>query len=288
MNYKDTIASLGAAALMLATGCSVNLTTPPERAEYDPAELEALECVPNLDQKIDESELQAALGVPISYLVNPAGSRAPVDLRGEVREADDGTTARRWDLSRGAGSAQVARIEASSIEGRWYASSFPTADFVAPADPAGRTENILRKDEDGLYLLGVASSEEAPAEGKTLLVYETEVPLYLFPLEVGDEWRAEGVSSNSTLRGLPYAGRDTYSVKVEAIGELALPDFTFEQVFMIRTKVTLQPAVGQSVSQQQVSFLFECFGEVARVTSLADEDLEFFEVASEIRRLGIE
>ncbi len=52
-----------------------------------------------------------------------------------------------------------------------------------------------------------------------------------------------------------------YTSREEAIGELALPDFTFEQVFMIRTKVTLQPAVGQSVSQQQVSFLFECFGD---------------------------
>jgi len=74
---------------------------------------------------------------------------------------------------------------------------------------------------------------------------------------------------------------------VDGAGELVLPDVTFTQALRVRTRTTIEPLVGQSTSQRQVSFFFECFGEVARATSLVDEPLEDFQTALEVRRLGL-
>lgn len=275
--------AVGAALLVTLAACDTNLTTPPDRPLYTPGELEPLACVPNLDGKLDADELREALETPVSYLVNPSGSTVAVDLAGQV----DDSGARRWDFAGGAEGDELARIEASALTGKWYADSFPEGQFVVPGDLGGLVENIYRRDEQGFYLLGVASSQEDPPEGQTLLVYEQPVALYRFPLEEGKRWVSVGTTRDATLRGLPYAGKDTYEVEVEAVGELLLPDLTFEQVYMIRTRTTIEPAVGQSVSQQQISFLFECFGEVARVTSATNEEEDFFDSAIELRRLGI-
>ena len=268
-----------------APGCVDENATPiPERQAYEPSEIEPLACVPNLDGKIESSELREAIGVPLTQRVSPAGGMPTVDLAGQI----DSAGARRWDFSSDDASDQYLQVQAEAITGKWYASSFAQADFVIDADGSGRTENIYSRDEEALYLLGVASSEEDPEEGKTLIVYEQPVALYLFPLETGKSWVSVGTSRNAMVRGLPYAGKDTYSVKVEAVGELKLPDLTFEQAHMVRTEVLLEPAVGTSISQQQLSFLFECFGEVARVTSLSDEDEAFFTTAGEVRRLALD
>lgn len=272
-------------ALVVAVGCVDENATPiPERQAYEPAEIEPLTCVPNLDGKLESSELREAIGVPLTQRVSPAGGMPTVDLAGQV----DSAGSRRWDFSSDDASDQYLQVEAEAISGKWYASSFAQADFVIDADGSGRTENIYRRDEEGLYLIGVASSKEDPAEGKTLIVYDQPVALYLFPLETGKNWVSVGTSRNAMVRGLPYAGKDTYKVTVEAVGELNLPDLTFEQAHMVRTEVLIEPAVGTSISQQQISFLFECFGEVARVTSLSDEDETFFTTANEVRRLALD
>ncbi len=92
---------------------------------------------------------------------------------------------------------------------------------------------------------------------------------------------------NGTLRGLPYAGRDTYEVSIDAAGQLILPDLTFTQALRSRTHLTVEPAVGPNVSTRQTSWLFECFGEVARATSLDNEPNDDFTTTSELRRLGL-
>jgi hypothetical protein len=92
---------------------------------------------------------------------------------------------------------------------------------------------------------------------------------------------------NGTVRGLAYAGKDTYETQVDGLGELRLPDLTFQQALRVRTRVILQPAVGATVITRQTSFLFECFGEVARATSVQNEENEKFTTAAEVRRLGL-
>ena len=73
---------------------------------------------------------------------------------------------------------------------------------------------------------------------------------------------------------------------VDAIGTIDLPQLTFEQVFRVRTKVTVEPTVGAAVVRHQTAFFSECFAEVARATSGDGEASADFSQAAELRRLG--
>ena len=269
--------------LLTALGCGENQTHP-MRDRYVPGEVAPLGCVPNLDGVIDASELAPAVSVPVSYLVTPAGVSAPVDVAGAV----DAAGRRVWDWSAGDGGDQLAVLEAAPLGVQWFADSFPGGEFVAPVDAGGRVLGVYVHDELALWLLGVASSEADPPEGRTRIVYDEPVALYRFPLAPGDEHLSVGEARDATVRGLPYAGRDVYEVRVDGSGVLELPDIGFDQVHRVRTRVTIEPAAGTPTSQRQVSYLFECFGEVARATSLPDEMEEDFTVASEIRRFALE
>lgn len=269
--------------LALLCACGDDQTRPRDKAPYKAAALEPLACVPNLDGQIDESELQASFGVPVSYLVSSPGEERGVDAAGKL--AADGSFLVDWSADY-AGD-RLARIEASALDGKWFAPSFPQGQFVAPFDVSSSTLAVYALAGGSLQLWGLASAEEAPAEGKTLLVYKTPIVLYAFPITVGSTWVSTGEIQNGTVRGLPYAGKDTYETKVDGAGELRLPDLTFTQALRVRTRVTLQPAAGKTVITRQVSFLFECFGEVARATSRQGEEEDIFTTAAEVRRLGL-
>jgi len=273
------------AAVLIAcciAACGDNQThPPPDRPPYQ-QDSGTLTCVPNLDGQIDASELQAALGIPVSYLVSPQGATRAVDLVGSVVGGQ-----RRWDLSIDfADDAQVF-FTADAPTSKWWASSFPTAQFTAPFDAGHTLDGVYRHDQDALWLLGVASADANPPEGKTLLVYDTPIPIIRFPLTVGASWVATGSITNGFVRGLPYAGKDVYEVDDAATGSLVLHDLTFQQVHELHTHVTVSPAVGASTSERQVSFFGECFGEVARATSQPGESDPNFGTAAELRRLGL-
>ena len=269
--------------LLAIAACGENETPPPTRGAYVAAEPEALPCVPNLDGKIESHELAPTLGIPATYLVSPAGKERTVDLVGAERDGK-----RSWELGVDFADDQVARISAQPLEGKWYAAEFAgvTGAIVTPIDAGGLTEGVYTHNETAFSLHGIASaSPDGP--NKTLLVYKTPIALYRFPLEPGVTYSTTGEVENGTFRGLPYAGRDTYEVKIDAAGEVSLPDFTVTQALRVKTKVTISPAAGQVTTQRQTSFLFECLGEVVRATSKLEEPDENFNVATELRRLGL-
>jgi hypothetical protein len=260
--------------------CGENLTR--DRDPVTETEPPNLTCIPNLNGRIDSEELSAAIGVPASFLVSPPGEERDVNVQGTA----DQTGAPIWQLSQDFASDQQAFIEASSLGGQWYEASFPTGDFAAPIDAAGTLQGVYRHTAEALYLLGVASTEEAPKSGQTLLVYDTPIGLYQFPIEPGKSWIASGSVQDGVAFGLPFAGKDTYEVEVGPTGTLELFDYTFEQVHRVKLHIVQEPAVGQSVSTRQSQFLFECFGEVARATSRPGETEDDFTTAAEVRRLG--
>ena len=268
--------------LALAAACSDNKTHPRVYGEYTGADPAPLACVPNLDGRIDSTEIAAAIDTPISYLVSPPGVERPVDVVGVP--IGDGKL--RWNYATDYADDQLAKIVPQEITGKWYEASFPPSAFVTPFDAAGRVENVVTQDEQALWLLGLASSESDPPEGRTLVVYQAPVALLRFPIEPGGAFVSTGVVENGLLRGLPYAGKDVYDVRVDGMGELVLPALVFTQVHRVRTHATVQPSVGASTSRRQVSFFFECFAEVARATSRADEPDENFGTAAELRRIG--
>ena len=266
---------------VLLAACGENRTYP-DRAAYAAATPAPLECVPNLDGAIDATELRAAFGVTVSYLVPPVGATRHVDVAGQQNT----NGARVWDLSADYADDQVAKLQASAVAGKWYASSFPTGQFVSPLNLAGTIDGVYANDGAALTLLGYASAVENPPEGKTLAVYSAPIALYRFPLQAGKEWISVSEVRNGTVRGLPYFGRDTYRITVDGSGELVLPDVTFTQALRVRTTATIEPSVGQPIVRRQVGWVFECFGEVARATAADNEAQDDFTNAVELRRLG--
>jgi hypothetical protein len=264
--------------------CGDNETPPPAKGPYVGTSPAALECVPNLDGKIEARELAPRFGVDAHYVVSPAGKERNVDLVGAEESGR-----RVWRFGLDFADDQVARFSAQRLEGKWYAASFggiPGA-FVVPLDAAGTTEGVYTHSERGFFLHGVASKEADPPEQKTLLPYDPPATLYQFPLAPGLSFRTTARVRNGTFRGLPFASEDTYEVAVDGAGELSLPDFVLTQAMRVRTTITVVPTAGQTTTQKQTSFLFECLGEAARATSRLGEPEQNFTTAAELRRLGL-
>jgi hypothetical protein len=271
--------------LFLATffsACFDNRTFP-EHQPYQPPQQQPLACLPDLDGRITAEEMVVAYGVVAHYLVSPAGEERAVDLAGKI----DAQGRRYWDWGAEYASDQTMTVSPQPLSDQWFAGNFPGGQFVTPFDAGGSLQAVYSLNAGGFYFHGVASRQESPAGGKTLLAYQQPVLLYQLPLSVGQKRVAVGEVRNGYFQGLPYAGRDTYEVEVDAAGRLELTQFVFTQALRVRTRTTVEPAVGQSSSQRQVSFLFECYGEVARATSRLGEKEADFTVASEVRRLGL-
>jgi hypothetical protein len=270
-------------AASVVPACGDNLTQVDTRKAYVSSAPTPLTCVPNLDGKIDGAELAPSFDTSARYLVSPADREQPISLAPRV----DGAGKNTWNFSVDDATDQLAVFQAEPITGKWFASSFPQGAFVAPFDAGATVLSVYTHSSEALSLLGLVSREPSPPEGKTLLVYNAPIELYRFPLSPGVSYTVSADAQNSTLRGLPYAGRDTYEVKVDAAGTLDLPDVRFEQALRVRVKATVVPAAGQTVSTRQTQFLVECFGEVMRATSRNNEAEEDFTIAREIRRLGL-
>jgi hypothetical protein len=276
--------ALVTAACAWSAACEDNLTHPAVTTPYEAGTIAPLSCVPNLDGVIQSSELQPSLGVPAFYRVNAANTTRTVDVAGEVNDAGQLV----WDWGASYANDQVATIEATPLQGKWYASSFPSGQFVTPFDAADTLEAVYSQDDNGAYLYGLASKVQNPPEGETLWVYETPVTLYKFPLTPGTSWTTSGTITNGLVQNLPYAATDTYQGTDDATGQLILPDFTFTQAHRLRFVVTtVFSAGGNPQVNRQVSFLSECAGEVGRASSQMNETSDNFTTAAEQRRLGM-
>jgi hypothetical protein len=263
--------------LALASGCEDNRTP---AADQDGGR-QPLSCLPNLDGRIDADELPVAIERQTHYLLTGSTS---VDLVGQT----GGPSGITWSYP--TETAQDARVvfAAAKVTTQWYADTFPDATFSLANDASGFLHSIYRKDDNALWLLGVASSEPEPAGGRTLFRYTNPVALLRFPIEDGDHYTETGVIENSVLSGLPYVGTDTYEITVDGSGRLELPYVSFAPVLRVYTYLRREPAAGGvSTSRRQVSFMFECFGELARATSQADEANPNFTNAAELRRFAL-
>ncbi len=266
--------------------CGDNETPPPAKGAYQAGPVTPLPCVPNLDGRIESRELAPQIDIPANYLVNPAGKDRVVDLAGKTNAKG----ALSWQFGNDFADDTIAKLAAKQLKDQWFASSFATvkSPVVVPIDVGGRVQGVYTHEDAGFFLHGIASNEPDAREGKTLIVYAEPVMIYRFPLEPGAAWTSVGQTTKENfLRGLPYAGRDIYEVRVDGAGEVGLPDFVLTQALRVRTKLTIEPAAGKVTTQRQVGFLFECLGEVTRATSKLDETDENFTAAAELRRLGI-
>lgn len=266
-------------AMAVLVGCGDNLTHPVYGAGGGGAG--QLACLPNLDGRIDAAEFKAVLDTPVDYLV---GNSRPVNLVGEV----DAQGRRVWNFSKEYPDDGQITVQATALADKWYQASFPEGQWVAPADALGTIDGVYAADPQAVYLLGLASKEEDPADGKkTLLVYDEKVAVYRFPLTPGSSWISVGTVTGATANGLPYSGSHKYEIEDDGAGQLKLANLAFEQAHRVRTTLTIESAAApdQTIVRRQTGFVFECFGEVVRATAADGEANPDFGTAAELRRL---
>jgi hypothetical protein len=273
----------GVAAVALCALTACEPAPLDDDAEYAPA-FAAPACRPNDDGTITKDELPFVVGAVSRVRV--ATGPVEVDV---VGTDEDGV--RTWDFSRPDPETEpVGELTLSTMDDQWFASSFPNADYAGPLVPGGALQGPLVVDDDGVKLLGAASAEPDPPEGRTIVVYDEPVVLYPFPIEGGARVQSVATASNAKLFGLPTALTDDYIVEVTGRGTLILPDLILEntQRVTIRLERTLLAGDARQVTQV---FVHECLGEVVRVVSeaktLADDIPDEFTTASEIRRLSL-
>jgi hypothetical protein len=259
------------AIVLGAAGCQANTTPIPDEDLTPPAA-----CVPERDGALTAAELPVAIGAAAPYWIS-SGDRT-VDLAGD---GEDG-----WDLSAESPDDDLVEIAPAPLAGHWYAADFASGQFVV--DNGGGLDAVYHLDDLGLWLHGLASHDAEPANARTLLVYDAPVAVLRLPLRDGDAWTAAGTVSEGTLDGLAYVGTDTYEVEVAGSGRLDLPYVRFTPALKVRTRVVVEPAAGGiTTSRRQTSFLFECFGEIARAASRPDEPDADFTTAAELRRFAL-
>ncbi len=290
MNRLPTI--LLVLACLSALGCADdNRSATDDLEPFEPGAIDDLECTPDLDGEIRADQLQPAFGIPLNYRVSPDGEQRAVDLQGFL-DLDD---RRVWDLDVDYGSDQRLQVVAQPLDDQWYADDFPDGEFTTVLDPTLDLDAVYSHDGQTLYLHGYASATEHPPQGTTLAPYEEPVIAYDFPLEEGHTWSGTGAIRNGLVQGVTYSGDDHYDFEVDATGRLWLPDIRFDSVLRVRTRLTIEPVVGQRIYREQIQFLFECFGEVTRIVG-PDRTLETdetppiddydFSMADHMRRLG--
>ncbi|MBX3231312.1 MAG: hypothetical protein KIT84_10245 [Labilithrix sp.] len=270
------------ALTVLALACGDNETPPSPKGNYVGATPPPLPCVPNLDGRIDASELRPVIGATAQTLVSSPGTQRTVDTVGVERDGK-----RFWTFDQDFPDDTVALLTASTLEGKWYAGEFAglVDAFVTNIDAGGTNEGVYTHSEQAFSLHGIVSKADGP--NRTILKYTTPIELYRFPLTPGLTYTTSADVQNGTFQGLPYAGRDTYEVKVDGSGELRLPELTLQQVLRVKLKVTVSPSSGVVTITRQTQFLTECLGEVTRATSAPGEPNEDFTVAAELRRRGL-
>jgi hypothetical protein len=257
----------GRLLILALAACGTNETPQPEPG------VELPRCVPDRTGGITVDELPVAVGATLSYY---AGENQSVD-----QDASDGA----WDLSEELATDEVIALGPVALREQWYAAMFPGGQFVV--DAGSGLEGIYHQDERALWLDGIASHDDAPPAGKTLIVYPQPLPALRFPVQVGDAF-ATTVPITATINGLPFNGTDELSVDVAEASELEVPYVRFDPALRVRTRAVRTPGSGGvSATRRTTLWMFECFGEVARAESRLDEPDPDFTAAAYVRRFAL-
>ena len=254
--------------MLALAACEVNATPQPALD----ASLGA--CLPNRDGVITADELPIALGATLPFY---AGDNRPVNL-----VAQNGI----YDLSAQSPNDSVVQVGPVALSTQWYAPSFPMGQFIV--DAGSGLDGIYHQDATALWLDGTASHDEMPSAGKTLVQYTAPIALLRFPLQDGESYSASAAFSNTTVDGLPLQGSDSVDVDVTLGQRLDVPYVEFSPILRVRTNVTRTPSTGTPIVNKRTTlFMFECFGEIARAESNADEPNADFTTAAYLRRYAL-
>jgi hypothetical protein len=231
-------------------------------------------CTANDDGTITQAEVPMQAGLHATYL---DAQNATWDTTGAVGDA--GT--RVWDLTGALTGDEPIIFTTQTPTGAWWASAFSGATYASLLSSSATLLGIFEASDTSLLLDGVVS----PASGTTdtELTYATPVVTLQFPLTVGATWSTTS-NVTGTAEGIPdTVYTEAYVSKVDEAGTMKTPYGTFS-VLRVSTVLTrtldLVPTTTRSFS-----FIAECFGPVASVTSQSNETSTEFSSDAEVRRL---
>jgi hypothetical protein len=242
-------------------------------------ETDAGGCQRNDDGLLERSEVVMGAGLRASYRIAQSASvnTAGVDLGGGKR---------RWDFSTMLDGDHRVEVTTDAPESRWYSSDFPAATYVSKLSDSSALLGVFQVTDNSLLLLGVVSPTDASST-YTNLEYDPPIEVLQFPLQLGKTWSTSSWVTgyyNGLFLGLGYA--EDYEYEVTAEGELLIPysDMPFP---VMRVSVELTKTVGFLVTTLHTqSYLSECFGPIASVSSEENETNAEFTTAAELRRLA--
>ncbi|HEX3343046.1 MAG TPA: hypothetical protein VHS09_00685 [Polyangiaceae bacterium] len=226
--------------------------------EASPGDDASTGCIPNDDGTVTRAELPMLAGLHASFAITTA-----TQTMGTAGTAQpDGSTD--WDFSAALSGDQTVVITTNAPAGQWFAAQFTSATYTTTLSETEPFLGVYQATAASLLLQGVvAPTNAAPV---TELSYSPSAEILAVPLQMGTTWtststvtgKADGIASDYT---------EKYDSVVDAHGTLKVPYGTF-QVLRVQTTLTRTIVPVTDVETTQVmTFIAECFGPVAKLTS---------------------
>ncbi len=154
----------------------------------------------------------------------------------------------------------------------WWGERFPTATHAAPSgvdlpDLLG----VYRSDEDALWLLGLVTAEQAPADQATEVHYDEPVAVLRFPLTEGLAWGQTATWRDGVVAGVPNQGVEDWAFSVGAVESARLPGAVeLSEVLPVDVRLDQAFALAAGAPSRTTwrrAWFAGCFGEVASIAS---------------------
>jgi hypothetical protein len=238
----------------------------------DVSDTDSSTCVPERDGRIERDEVIFEPGLSAKF---ETATDVTVDTAGE--EQPDGS--RVWDLTGPYNGDRTTLVTLMELDGKWYKPEFPTATYASQLADGEDEVGVFRATDEALLLQGIVTPNES-----TELHYDPPARLLDFPLEVGASWTTDATVSGTYLWNPWTSVSEEYQSQVDARGTLKTP---YGELPVVRVQTVLDRTVGFSTTTiRTYSFVSECFGTVATITSKDNEDQVEFTEASSVRRLS--
>lgn len=232
-------------------------------------------CVPNKDGIITREEVPLAAGLHATYRVAINESFATAGT-----PQPDGTVL--WDLSTSFPSDTSVIVETQPLAGKWYADTFTNATYASKLSESSTLIGVFETANASLLMRGVVSPTNDST--KTELTNDPPVEVINYPLKADATW-STNTTVTGTYQGLPFQTyTEKYESSVDAKGTLKTPLGSF-QVLRVNTLLTRTYGFLTTIVRTH-SFVTECYGTIAVISSKDGESDEEFSSTAEIRRLS--
>jgi hypothetical protein len=233
-------------------------------------------CTPDHNGIITKAELPFAAG-------RMANFRIATDATWNTGGVAATNGERTWDLSGMLANDQDTALALAAPGTAWWAATFPGATYSTPLVSTSDLRGVFQVSANNLTLLGVVSPDGGSS--KTELEYDGPINVIQTPLQAGSTWSTTSLVSGVTPT-FPFgtAYTEAYVSSVDHVGTMKTPYGDFP-VLRVVTDMTRSSGGVPFAYSRTFSWIAECFGPVATVTSTGAESGEFEDI-SEARRLA--